>query len=265
MNPRAVALFIALAASTCFAPTGSGTTTTTDATTSESTGTDAAASDASTQTGSVASGTSSMQTGPTSDATTDATSTGPDACGGLGDPCGAGCCGCLACDGNTDTCIPDDTKCETFTDPTCEAKIWGALENTCYRYAGAKGVCDAAGTCNPGACDGMGAPIENCMSAECLRSESCAPDTDAAAVTFASLCAIDAVTDECGQTCTNDMLGGQVDLWTCNADSACVFASTAACQGYWCEADGKACKQSCFNEDDCAVGYTCNAQSCVQG
>jgi len=247
----------------CFSPTGSATSGVGSASTTDSAGTAG-----STETDSATSSTAgdpgdsepvTSQADTTSDSATN-TTTAP-ICGELGAPCGGGCCGCLTCDGDSKTCVADDSACAVMADETCSSMIWGPLEGGCFRYAGAQGTCDATGACVPGACAGQGDLLANCASAECQRQDVCIPDTPAAEITFGSLCVTDEHTEKCGESCTGGTLGGQVELRICDVNAQCVLAGSQSCGGYVCADNGKTCKSSCFNKSDCGAGYTCvNAQ-----
>ncbi|MDC0675316.1 hypothetical protein [Nannocystis radixulma] len=54
-----------------------------------------------------------LQADTTSGSATTTTTTAP-ICGELGAPCDGGCCGCLTCDGDSKTCVPHYSACETI-------------------------------------------------------------------------------------------------------------------------------------------------------
>lgn len=247
--------------------------TTAGSSTTTSTGSDTGGVTTSTQTTSAGTGTAG------SSATSDATTTAAQ-CGALGDPCGDGCCGCLACTNghctaNADACGACQTCAESgdcvptagaecvAADPVCEGKIWGIDGTRCLRFAGRWGTCDGSAQCTPNPesdCGGQGSTIAECTDAECIKPDVCVALMDANTVLDVGLCA-SGPTEGCGDSCS-DMNDGSVLYHSlCGVDGICGSAGQESCKGYKC-AGPTACAKSCQNDSDCALGFACDFGAC---
>lgn len=284
-------LFVVVASAACFADQGPGGDTALSATgTTSSSGTTSPASTGPTITS--GSGASTTTTGgePTSSSGID-TGSGPTSgsttvddpnCGVLGAPCDSGCCGCLVCADDSNTCVADDAACKTCRqcgpagecvpapaktqckdlDPSCLATVFGPFDGTCYAYASGLGECDGAGQCVLTGCTGQGEPIESCKSAACTLEDKCAPDTPAEEVSFDSLCVTNASTPGCSPACSNEPSGSSVEVLGCDDQSDCVKLGQQDCGAYTCSGD--ACLTDCVIDNDCADGFECDVQGqCV--
>lgn len=275
-------LFALLASSACFADKGPDGPPGLSATGSTST-TDASAGPTTTITTSGAAITTGVELTSSSDVTTvTGTASGPGTtdpsmCAGPGEPCGAGCCGCLACNPEKKLCAPSDAKCGTcelcdlagacapapastpcsVSDASCTATVWGEMAGTCFAYAGALGTCDGDGQCAASSCDGQGEPIVSCKSAACVRETGCEKDSPAADVSFDAFCATDDTTPSCQPTCSNEAFDSSVELLGCDAEGDCVKADEQKCGGYKCTYDPPACLKTCADAGDCITGLTC--------
>ncbi|MGZ3455585.1 MAG: Kelch repeat-containing protein, partial [Polyangiales bacterium] len=143
----------------------------------------------------------------------------------LGAECGSGVCA-------------DGVCCNVACDKQCEACDNAGSIGTCTatrgKAHGARTACasDASDPCKGTACDGT------------VR-DSCVGRAGADTVCRASSCSDAMLT----QAAVCDGMGG------------CPVATTAACSGYVCES-ATACRTTCKDSGDCAIGFTCSAGAC---
>lgn len=297
MSPARVGLMFALVATACFSDKGlngtaglsqtgttdssdtiAGTTAGTTAGTATTTGTTGP--ETTTSTTGVDPTSSSSGIGTVSGTTTDPATTDPPGCGGPGEACGNGCCGCLACDMGTNTCLPSDgqcatchtcdptgtcvpapasTPCSTSPDGPCASEVWGLIANTCYARAPGADTCNGDGLCVAAPCDdGPGEEILSCLSATCSRHTGCMPGSSTSDVNFEALCVTNDITDGCQPICGDE--GGQstIEILACDADSDCVKTDEIDCGKFKCSPDEAECIIVCVDPSDCVDGTTCD-------
>jgi hypothetical protein len=151
----------------------------------------------------------------------------------------------------------------------CNVPCGGA----CQSCAVLPGVCspflpntDPEGECGfCRACDGVGA---------CTWATTGTDPGHSCAGTSQSTCGLDGSCDgtgacrmwQAGTVCqAQKCLGTQLhpaDL--CDGLGGCVDSGTQSCSPYWCNASGSACRDSCDLEADCAPGYYCEGNACLQ-
>lgn len=185
---------------------------------------------------------------------------------------------CVAMAGCEQPCEPACGACEQCVDGACAPNAGAACEVECgefvygladgnsppsclaYASGAGAGTCDAGGACVPagGSCTNPGAEIVGCDLACGRMDHNCDPNTPAAAVTAATLCATGVETAACASVCA-DVNGKPSTLLPqmCDASGRCVADAMTDCGLYVC-AGPNACATTCAKQADCTSMSMCD-------